>query len=70
MNKTAVQELIEKIDSTIESTSDFRCKFALELLKDDAVLALEKEAEQIVDAATWGNLFESGKHYFEETYVK
>ena len=32
--------------------------------------ALEMEKEQIIDAATWGALQETGEQYYNETYKK
>lgn len=40
------------------------------LVQDRFNLALEMEKEQIIDAATWGALQETGEKYYSETYKK
>ena len=40
------------------------------LVQDRFNLALEMEKEQIIDAATWGGLQETGEKYYSETYKK
>lgn len=56
---TAVEFLIDKI-----------CGEHTEAWKEEIQQALEMEKEQIIDAATWGALQETGEKYYSETYKK
>ena len=41
-----------------------------EAWKEEIQQALEMEKEQIIDAATWGALQETGEKYYSETYKR
>ena len=56
-NMTAVEWLVQKTELT-----DF--------WKEEIQQALELEKEQIIDAATWGALQETGEQYYSETFKK
>jgi len=56
---TAVEFLIDKIFG--EHT---------EAWQEEIKQALEMEKQQIIDAATWGGLQETGEKYYCETYKK
>lgn len=56
---TAVEFLIDKI-----------CGEHTEAWQEEIQQALEMEKQQIIDAATWGALQETGEKYYCETYKK
>lgn len=61
-NKTAVEWLI---DTYFGGTDNITANF-----KNHIKQALEMEKQQIIDAATWGALQETGEKYYSETYKK
>ena len=71
--KTAMQELIEKLDYSIKNFKD-DYKINFEWIKFQAELLLEKEKEQIIDACNMGIDIEShllindGEEYYNQTY--
>ena len=77
-NKTAVELLVEQLQEHIRQsahnelgtrrTGDYR--IGLNKAIDFCEHALEIEKENIINAATWGALHESGEKYYNETYGK
>ena len=58
MKQTAVEFLEDKLSQVLDWD-------LLELFQQ----AKEMEKEQIIDAATWGALAETGEQYYNETYL-
>lgn len=62
--QTAMQQAISHYEKLSERGSDQAWLIA-EYLKENY---LELEKEQIINAATWGELAETGEQYYNETY--
>ena len=75
--KTAMQELIERLDKTenqLENENNLVMSSALYAARSMALEALEKEKEQIIDAvdygcSDWGSSKDAEK-YYNQTYNK
>ena len=66
--QTAVEWLEEQFIWMIEDGVDWFDAFHSVMSKLDQAKQMEKE--QIIDAATWGYISQSGEQYYNETYGK
>jgi len=62
--QTAVEWLIKEIKNFDSGRSEYYSKVAIHNH------AFRMEKEQIIDAATWGALAETGEQYYKEKYNK
>jgi hypothetical protein len=71
--KTAMQELIDRLDYLIGLSSETMYEFGLKVAKKEAKSMLEKEKEQIMDAYDegWSDGFDDkdlNSEYYNETF--
>ena len=62
MKQTAVEWLVEQVNSDCLNSTFIQPKLIEQ--------AKTMEKEQIIDAATWGGLAETGEQYYKEKYNK
>lgn len=73
-NKTAMQQHIQWLKEVIANCEAQNVSQeiirAIEYVIEGAKAKLQMEKEQIIDAATWGGLAETGEQYYKEKYGK